>query len=94
MSLPRRLALFLSVATATFLGCDGEPAIAITTALPTDYPIATTRSLMQSMCEPVRGRDEEHIKVHWLKPWPRSGVVFTRTYFCSDVLQEDFRPLP
>jgi hypothetical protein len=49
---------------------------------------------MQSMCEPVRGRDEEHIKVHWLKPWPHSGVVFTRTYFCSDVLQEDFKPLP
>jgi hypothetical protein len=94
MSLPRQLALFLSVAVGTFLGCDGEPAIAITTALPINYPTATIKSLMQSMCEPVRGRDEEHVKVHWLKPWPRRGVVFTRTYFCSDVLKEDFKALP
>jgi hypothetical protein len=88
------MVLCLSTALAAFLGCDGEPSIGITTALPMKQPPGQNESLMQSMCEPLRKYKNEHIKVMWLKPGPRSGVVFTRTYFCSDVLREDFKALP
>jgi hypothetical protein len=49
---------------------------------------------MQSMCEPLRNDKNEHIKVMWLRPKPHGGVAFTRTYFCSEVLKENFKALP
>ena len=87
--------LLLATASAAFLGCDGEPSIGITTALPMDIrPPEAKEELMQAMCEPLRHYKNEHIKVMWLRPGRRGGVSFTRTYFCSEVLREDFKALP
>jgi hypothetical protein len=95
MSLAKRMLLILTMAPAAFLGCDGEPSIGITTALPMDLrPPGAREELMQSMCEPLRDDKNEHIKVMWLRSGPRGGVAFTRTYFCSQVLKENFKALP
>jgi hypothetical protein len=87
--------LLLAIASAAFLGCDGEPSIGITTALPMDTrPPGAREELMQAMCEPLRDDKNEHIKVMWLRPGRAGGVAFTRTYFCSEVLKENFKALP
>ena len=94
MSPPKRTLLLLAMAPAAFLGCDGEPSIGITTALPMNLrPPGAKESLMKSMCEPLRQDKNEHIKVMWLRP-RRGGVAFTRTYFCSEVLKKNFKALP
>jgi hypothetical protein len=90
-----QMLLLLATALAALSGCDGEPSIGITTALPMDLrPPGARESLMQSMCEPLRKYKNEHIKVMWLRPDQRGGVAFTRTYFCSEVLEKNFKALP
>jgi hypothetical protein len=89
--------LFLVAAPAALVGCDGEPSIAITTALPIHAPSGQNESLMHSMCEPVAELSNEHIKVIWVRSGPHGqyrGRVFTRTYFCSEVLKKNFKALP
>jgi YHS domain-containing protein len=60
-------------------------------------PPGAKESLMQEMCEPLRKYKNEHIKVIWVRSGPHGkyrGVAFTRTYFCSEVLKENFKALP
>ena len=94
----KRILLLLAIAPGAFLGCDGEPSIGITTALPMEIrPPGARESLMQAMCEPLRKDKSEHIKVHWVRSGPHGeyrGRVFTRTYFCSEVLRKNFKALP
>jgi hypothetical protein len=87
------------MALATFVGCDGEPSIGITTSLPMNLrPPGAKESLLQEMCEPLRKYKSEHIRVIWARPLgPHGeyrGVAFTRTYFCSEVLKKNFKALP
>lgn len=93
--MPKRFWLLLALAPAVLLGCDGEPSIGITTALPLDIrPSEAKEELLQAMCEPLRDDRNEHIKVMWLRPGRRGGVSFSRTYFCSEVLKKNFKALP
>lgn len=92
---PKRTRLLLAFAAATFLACDGEPSIGITTALPLEIrPPGAHESLLKSMCESISDYKDEHVKVMWLRPQPRGGVLFTRTYFCTEVVKRNFKALP
>lgn len=87
--------LLLAFAPAAFLACDGEPSIGITTALPLEIrPAGAHESLVKSMCENMSDSKDQRVKVMWLRPQPRSGVLFTRTYFCSEVVKTGFKALP
>ena len=85
--------MVLTVALAACSGCGGEPSIAVTTTLPIDYPPEVTHRILRSMCQPALKFDNQHVKVHWLRHGPRGGTLFTRTYFCSEVVKDDFKAL-
>jgi hypothetical protein len=90
-------ALFAMAALTAVVACDGKPSIAITTALPVEAPPGQNESLMHSMCEPVADRPNEHIRVIWVRSGLHGeyrGRVFSRTYFCSEVLRMNFKALP
>lgn len=85
--MPRRTvwAALLVAAVAAVGGCDGEPDVAITTAIPLQAPAGQNEGFIYDLCATTGTYKNAHVKVmYFYRPGKRA---FTVVPFCSDILK-------
>lgn len=85
--MPRRTVgvTLLVAATAAVGGCDGEPDVAITTAIPLKAPAGQNEGFIYDLCAATGTNKNAHVRViYFHRPGKRA---FTVTPFCSDILK-------
>ena len=85
--MPRRIvwAALLVAAVAVVGGCDGEPDVAITTAIPLKAPAGQNEGFIYDLCATTGTYKNAHVKVMYFY---RPGTpAFTVVPFCSDILK-------
>ena len=68
-------------------GCDGEPAIGITTALPVNARVGDNERVLHAMCRDILRAGDTHIKIHYYRH-PDGKRVFTVVPYCSEIVKK------